>query len=65
MIKYIDKTHAKLIVSTGSGKDRTRRTKNITYKNKRDAKRQYDEFEEKVKGERMIDTALTVDGLLT
>ena len=65
MIKYIDKTHAKLIVSTGSGKDRTRRTKNITYKNKRDAKRQYDEFEEKIKGERTINTDLTVDGLLT
>lgn len=65
MIQYIDKTHAKLIVSTGSGKDRTRRTKNITYKNKRDAKRQYDEFKKKVKGERTINTALTVDGLLT
>ena len=65
MIKYIDKTHAKLIVSTGSGKDRTRRTKNITYKNKRDAKNQYDEFEKKVKGERTINTDLTVEGLLT
>lgn len=57
MIQYIDKTHAKLIVSIGSGKDRTRRTKNITYKNKRDAKSQYDEFEEKVKGERTINSA--------
>lgn len=65
MIKYIDKTHAKLIVSIGSGKNRTRRTKNITYKNRRDAKNQYDAFKEKVKGERTINTVLTVDGLLT
>lgn len=65
MIKYIDRTHAKLIVSIGSGENRTRRTKNVTYKNKRDAKRQYDEFEEKVKSERTINTAITVDDLLT
>ena len=64
MIKYIDKTHAKLIVSFGSGKNRTRRTKNITYKTKRDAKKQYDEFEDKVKSERTINKGLTVEDLL-
>ena len=65
MIKYIDKTHAKLIVSFGSGKNRTRRTKNIIYKNKRDAERQYREFEDKVKSERTINRGLTVEDLLT
>lgn len=65
MIKYIDKTHAKLIVSIGSGKNRTRRTKNITYKGKRDADRQYREFEDKVKDEQTINTELTVEDLLT
>ena len=65
MIKYIDRTHAKLIVSFGSGKGRTRRTKNIIYKNKRDAERQYREFEDKVKSERTINTGLTIEDLLT
>lgn len=64
-IKYIDKTHAKLIVSIGSGKNRTRKTKNITYKGKRDAERQYREFEDKVKDESTINTELTVEGLLS
>jgi integrase len=64
-IKYIDKTHAKLIVSLGSGKDRIRKTKNIIYKGKRDAERQYREFEDKVKEERTINTELTVENLLT
>ena len=65
MIQYIDRTHAKLIVSIGSGKHRMRKTKNITYRNKRDAERQYREFEDKVRKERTIDTDLTVEGLLT
>lgn len=64
MIQYIDRKTAKLIVSYGSGKSRTRRTKKITYKNKRDAKRQYDEFVEQVKAERTIDKELTVEKLL-
>jgi len=65
MIQYIDKKRAKLIVSIGSGKARVRKTKNITYKNKRDAERQYREFEEKVKNEKCIDQSLTVGDLLT
>lgn len=64
-IEYIDKTHAKLIVSIGSGKKRSRKTKNITYRNKRDAERQYREFEDKVKSERTINTGLTIEDLLT
>lgn len=63
-IEYIDRKTAKLVVSYGSGSSRTRRTKKITYKNKRDAKKQYDEFVEMVKAERTIDKDLTVEGLL-
>ncbi len=63
-IEYIDRKTAKLVVSYGSGSSRTRRTKKITYKNKRDAKKQYDEFEAKVKAERTINKDLTVEGLL-
>lgn len=64
MIQYIDRKTAKLVVSFGSGKSRTRRTKKITYKNKRDAERQYREFENKVRSERSIDKDLTVEKLL-
>lgn len=64
-IEYIDKTHAKLIVSIGSGKNRTRRTKRITYRNKRDAKRQYDEFRDKIEREMTVNTDLTIEDLLT
>lgn len=64
-IKYFDKSHAKLIVSFGSGKNRVRRTKNITYRSKRDAERQYREFEDKVKSEMTVNTDLTIEGLLT
>lgn len=64
MIQYIDRKTAKLVVSYGSGKSRTRRTKKITYKNKRDAERQYREFEDKVRSERTINKDLTVEGLL-
>ena len=63
-IEYIDRHHAKLVVSSGSGKGRTRRTKKITYNGKRDAERQYREFEDKVKAESTINKELTVDSLL-
>ena len=33
-IEYIDKTHARLVVSYGSKQNRVRRVKRITYKNK-------------------------------
>lgn len=64
MIQYIDRKTAKLVVSYGSGKSRKRRTKKITYKNKRDAEKQYRAFEEQVQKERTIDTELTVEKLL-
>ena len=43
-IEYLDKTHAKLVVTRGSGKNRERKVKRITYTSKRDAKNQYDAF---------------------
>ena len=64
-IEYIDKTHAKLVVSFGSGQNRYRKTKRITYKNKTDAKNQYKKFCDALELEQNVDTELTVEGLLT
>jgi len=61
-IEYLDKTHAKLVVNKGSGKNRTRRIKRITYKGKKDAERQYREFELSVNFG--IDSKMTVGELL-
>lgn len=46
-IKYLSRTKAKLIVSTGSASRGNRKqwTKTVTIKNKHDAKKQYDAFE--------------------
>lgn len=43
-IEYLDKTHARLVVSRGTGANRIRKVKRITYTSKKDAKRQYDAF---------------------
>ncbi len=43
-IEYIDKTHARLVFTRGSGANRERRVKRIRYSSKRDAKQQYDDF---------------------
>ena len=61
-IEYIDKNHAKLVISTGSGENRVRKVKRITYKNKTDARRQYEEFKSQV--DFTIDTDLTIEDLL-
>lgn len=61
-IEYIDKTHAKLVVTRGSGANRTRRVKRITYINKKDAERQYKAFERSVSFN--VDNRMTVDDLL-
>lgn len=60
-IEYIDKTHARLVVSSGTGKQRVRRVKRITYTGKKDAERQYREFEQLVN---FNTTAMTVSELL-
>lgn len=64
-IEYIDKTHAKLVVSFGSGKNRVRRSKRITYIRKKDAEKQYLDFKRELESEINIDSDLTVEGLLT
>ena len=48
-IEYLDKNHAKLVVTRGSGANRERKVKRITYTSKRDAKNQYDAFVASVK----------------
>ena len=47
-IEYLDKTHAKLVISKGSGENRERKVKRITYTSKKDAIRQYKLFEAQV-----------------
>lgn len=61
-IEYLDKTHAKLVVTRGSGAQRERRVKRITYKNKKDAERQYREFLKDV--DFGVDSSMTVARLL-
>ena len=61
-IEFIDKTHARLVVSRGSGKNRQRKVKRITYNGKRDAERQFREFEANV--DFGVDSSITVARLL-
>lgn len=61
-IQYIDKTHAKLVASKGSGANRERRVKRITYTSKKDAERQHREFLQSV--DFGIDADMTVSRLL-
>lgn len=63
-IEYIDRTHARLVVSYGSGDSRVRRVKRITYRNKTDAKNQYDAFRKEVESTFSVDRSLTVEDLL-
>lgn len=61
-IEYLDKTHARLVVSKGSGANRIRRVKRITYTSKRDARKQYEEFERSVRFTR--DSKMTIGEML-
>ena len=61
-IEYLDAHHAKLVVTRGSGSNRERKIKRITYKNKRDAKRQYDAFVASVNFD--VDDKMTVGELV-
>ena len=61
-IEYLDKTHARLVISKGSGENRERRVKRITYTSKKDAQRQYREFEAFVNFG--VDSDLTIKSLL-
>ena len=61
-IEYLGKTHAKLVVSFGSGDRRVRRVKRIEYKGKKDAERQYAEFKRSLT--ERIDSSLSVEELV-
>lgn len=62
MIEYISKGKAKLIVSVGSGADRKRKAKTVTYTSKRELERMHQRFIDEVHHNPLIDT--TVEELL-
>lgn len=62
MIEYISKGKAKLIVSVGSGADRYRKAKTVTYTTKKELERMHQRFIDEVHHNPLIDT--TVDELL-
>lgn len=55
MIEYIDKNKAKFIINFGSGKNRVRRTKTVTYKGKRELEKMYKAFEAECKRDKQSD----------
>ena len=63
-IEYLDNKHARLVISYGSGENRVRRVKRITYRNKTDAKNQYDSFRAEIESTFNVDKSLTVENLL-
>lgn len=58
MIEQMGKNKAKLIVNIGSGNNRKRKTKVVTYKGKKDLQNQYDEFEAECKRLPLADMTL-------
>lgn len=62
MIEYISKGKAKLIVSTGSGANRRRKAKTVSYTSKKELERMHQRFIDEVHHNPLIDT--TVDELL-
>ena len=57
-IEYLGKNKAKLVVNTGSGKNRKRKTKIVTYKTKSELKEIYRKFEDEVRHNPLIDTSV-------
>lgn len=55
MIQIIDKNKAKFIINFGSGKNRVRRTKTVTYKGKRELEKMYKAFEAECKRDQQSD----------
>lgn len=62
MIKELGNHKARLIVNIGSGSNRKRVTKTVTYSGKRDLRKQYEEFEAEVKRSPLLD--ITVGELM-
>lgn len=58
-IEYLSKNKAKLVVNFGTGAERKRRTKTITYAGKKDAQRQFVEFEQAVRSEHTSDVTVS------
>lgn len=67
MIEYLGKNRAKLIVSFGSGKDRKRHTKTVTYETKKELKEMHRKFEESWKRNPLLDSTVSelVDNYIT
>lgn len=55
MIEHIEKGKAKFIINFGSGKNRVRRTKTVTYKGKRELEKMYKAFEAECKRDKQSD----------
>ena len=64
-IEYLDKNHARLVFSIGSGNNRIRKVKRVTYRNKTDLKNQYEKFVDEVKRNFNVDKSLTVEELIS
>lgn len=58
MIEYLGKNKAKLIVSTGSGANRKRKSKIVEYTTKKELNRMYQIFESEVRHNPLIDTSV-------
>lgn len=63
MIEYISRGKAKLVVSVGSGANRRRKAKTVTYNTKRELEQMHRRFVDEVQHNPLIDT--TVEELLT
>lgn len=59
MIEYLGKNRAKLVVSFGSGKDRKRHTKTVTYNKKSELKKIHDDFVKQWKRNPMLDSTVS------
>lgn len=55
MIEILDKNKAKLVVSVGSGRNRKRYAKTVTFKGKKDLKKQYEAFEQECSRDKLTD----------
>ena len=58
MIEYVSKGKAKLIINIGSGDNRRRKTKTVTYKTKRELAEMHRKFEDEVRHNPYIDTTV-------
>jgi integrase len=58
MIEYISKGKAKLIVSIGSGENRRRKSKTVTYTSKKELERMHRQFQDEVHHNPLIDTTV-------